>query len=182
MLIVPLENNLGVVEGLGLVRQRPHLEYFLQEVSRFYDVALLTSCNEALVDDVVNQLDPLGQHIQNVILLNSCDESLMEELKNNDLLTDRTVIIKSDKDGFLKKTKREIQLPVWDVSSENDCALRELVPVLKNIVQLKVDDVEEYLNGLRMQMIENVQKGSLTPYMHLLFHDPNAENSNDRQS
>lgn len=168
-LIIGLENTLVHFAGKNAVFVRPFAEQFLSEIHRYFDVIVLSNLEEDLVQSIVNRIDPESKWIQNVILLNAwADADVLEELRLSGLFGERSIILKTPKDTVLGKSKNEIAVPFWDKNDAKDRVLKDLLPILKGIVQLKVSDVEEYLRGIREQMIVNVGKGSLTPYAHVV--------------
>lgn len=155
---------------------RPFAELFLREIHKYFDVIVLSSAEEELVQAMVNRVDPDSRWVQNIILLNAMtDSDVLDELRANDFLGDRTVILRSPKDSMLGKTNKEIAVSAWENGNAKDSTLKDLLPVLKNIVQLRVSDVEGYLRGIREQMIINVNRGSLTPYAHVLMSETSLE-------
>jgi hypothetical protein len=170
-LITSLENTFVSVSGKS-VAVRPHIDLFLSEIHRYFDVIVLSNLEEDLVQSIVNRIDPDSKWIQNVILLNSfADADVLEELRLNGLMSDRSVLLRSPKDAALGRSNNEISVPFWDKNDPKDRSLKDLLPVLKGIVQLRVADVTEYLRGIREQMIVNVSKGSLTPYAHVVMSE-----------
>lgn len=162
--------------GESAFEVRPHAELFLSEVHRYFNVIVLSNASEEVVQNMVNRLDPETKCIQNIILLNSiADADVLDELRANDFLGDKTVILKSPRDTMLGRTRKEIVVSAWDRADAKDSTLKDLIPVLKNIVQLRISDVEGYLKGIRDQMIVNINKGSLTPYAHVVMSETSIE-------
>jgi len=175
-LITSLENTLVALRGESGFEVRPYAELFLLEIHRYFNVIVLSTAPEEVVQSMVNKLDPDTKCIQNIILLNSItDADVLDELRANDFLGDKTVILKSPRDAALGRTRKEIMVGAWDRSDAKDSTLKDLIPVLKNIVQLRISDVEGYLKGIREQMIVNINKGSLTPYAHVVMSETSIE-------
>lgn len=176
ILITSLENTLVAIKSSNVFETRPFVEMFLSEIHRYFDVILLSGAEESVVQTIVNKLDPDSSWIQSIILLNSLSEmDVLDDLKANGFFGSKTVILKSAKDTMIGKSRKEINVSVWDKRDTSDSTLKDLIPVLKNIVQLRVSDVEGYLKEIRDQMIINVNKGSLTPYAQVLRSETSLE-------
>ena len=146
--------------------------FFLQEIYQLFDIYLLSNFEEDLVGEIVNQIDPDGVYIKNIILINQfSDGEILQALEGSDLMGDSTVILKSTTDKSIPHTNKEIQVPPYEDNKSQYNNLCELIPILKNIVQLKITNIEEYVQDLRDKMIMNVTKGSLTPFLHLMNNE-----------
>ena len=146
--------------------------FFFQEVYQLFDIYLLSSFDEDVVGDIVNKLDPNGTYIKNIILINQfSDEEIIQALESNDLMGDSTVILKATNDNSIPRTNKEIQVPPYEDNKSQCTNLSEVIPILKNIVQLKITNIEEYVQDLRDKMIMNVTKGSLTPFLHFMNNE-----------
>ena len=154
----------------GRVNFRPYLDDFLAQMARFYEIVIFTAAMQEYADPILDHIDPEGkiitkrlyrQHTESIDnLYNLKDLAIL----NGDLK--KTIIIDNIPENFTKQRANGIYIKSW-YNDNKDTALKELIPVLKDIVKAKTLDVRIYLNNLRQKLIENIERGSLHPTMHL---------------
>lgn len=168
VLLIKFEECLVKKISENEVKMRPYLENFLEEIYKLFDVCLLTNFEEKEVNVLINQIDPESKYIQDIVLIHQNDASdLIDELIETGMIGEKTVIIKSSDDKLMRNIGKEFLIPFWD-GDQCDSSLKNIMPILKNIVQLKIENIEEYISNIRDQMIINIGKGSLTPYGHFI--------------
>ena len=79
----------------------------------------------------------------------------------------KTIIIDNASDNFQLQTDNGIFITTW-IDDENDTALYDLIPVLKEIAVKKVNDVRKALRKIRDTMIRFYVKGDSNPYNTVL--------------
>ena len=157
-------------ETEGRVNFRPYLDYFLTEMAKHYEIVIFTAAMQEYADPILNHLDPdnkiilkrlYRQHTESIDnLYNLKDLSIL----NGDLR--KTIIIDNIPENFTKQRANGIYIKSW-YSDPKDTALKDLVPVLKDIVKSKTCDVRVYLKNFKQRLIDNIEKGSLHPTMHI---------------
>ena len=85
-------------------------------------------------------------------------------LINRDL--SKTIIVDDKAQNFHKQSANGIFIKQW-THDENDNALYELAPLLKEIAMRKVPDVREALRIFRKQMMEQISRGIRNPTLSL---------------
>lgn len=168
-LVLDLDETLVHCQDVGngsMVNFRPFLEEFLEEMVKYYKIVIFTAAAQDYADIVLNDIDPNGvifakrlyrQHTKNV----------NEEYNIKDLLLvgenlAKTIIIDNVPENFIKQKMNGIFIKSW-FDDQNDTALRDLIPVLRNIVETRTDDVRVYLQALRDKLINSIQRGSINP-------------------
>ncbi len=157
-------------EGEGRVNFRPFLDHFLSQMAKYYEIVIFTAAIQEYADPILNHIDPENkiilkrlyrQHTESIDnLYNLKDLSIL----NGDLK--KTIIIDNIPENFTKQRANGIYIKSW-YSDTTDTALKDLIPVLKDIALCKTPDVREYLKDFKQKLIDNIERGSLHPTMHL---------------
>ena len=156
-------------EGEGRVNFRPYLDYFLSELSTIYEIVIFTAAMQEYADPILNHIDPEGKIISRRLYRQHTESVNNEynlkdlEILNKDL--NKTIIIDNIPENFKKQRANGIYIKSW-YNDQKDTALRDLIPILKDIIKTKTEDVRDYLKKFKMQLIEHIQKGSLNPLIH----------------
>ncbi len=157
-------------DGEGRVNFRPFLDQFLGDMARLYEIVIFTAAMQEYADPILNHLDPEGKII-NKRLYRQHTESIdnLYNLKDLSILKGdlkKTIIIDNIPENFTKQRANGIYIKSW-YNDPTDTALKDLIPVLKDIVKSRTADVRSYLQNIKQKLIENIEKGSLHPTMHL---------------
>ena len=78
----------------------------------------------------------------------------------------KTIIVDNVAENFMLQPDNGIFIKSW-FDDQNDTALSELAPLLKQIVKKKVPDVRDALRRFRDQMLEQISKGVTNPQLSL---------------
>ena len=78
----------------------------------------------------------------------------------------KVIIVDNSPENFQPHFENGIFIKSW-YGDEDDKALKDLSPLLKQIVEKNFEDVREALNQFRQKMIENINKGIQNPHLHL---------------
>lgn len=150
----------------SVVSFRPFLEVFLDEMVGYYNIVIFTAAAQDYADMVLNDIDPEGkifskrlyrQHTKNV----NEEYNIKDLLKVNENL-EKMIIIDNVPENFMQQKLNGIFINSW-FEDQNDTSLRDLIPILKNIVDSKCEDVRVHLTKLREQLIQSIQRGSINP-------------------
>lgn len=170
-LVLDLDETLVHCQDVGngsMVNFRPFLEEFLEDMVQYYKIVIFTAAAQDYADIVLNDIDPNGiifakrfyrQHTRNV----NEEYNIKDLLLVNENLA-KTIIIDNVPENFIKQKMNGIFIKSW-FDDQNDTALRDLMPVLRNIVETKTEDVRVYLQSLRDKLISSIQRGSINPYL-----------------
>jgi len=78
----------------------------------------------------------------------------------------KTIIVDNVAENFQLQPDNGIFIKSW-FDDQNDTALSELAPLLKQIVKKQVPDVRDALRKFRDQMLEQIAKGVTNPQLSL---------------
>lgn len=153
------------LESGSVVNFRPFLEDFLKEMRKCYKIVIFTAASQEYADIVLNDIDPFGnifskrfyrQHTKNV----NEEYNIKDLLLINDNL-EKTIIVDNVPENFTKQKMNGIFIKSW-FDDQDDTALRDLIPILRNMVMNRVSDVRVYLRDLRQKLIDSIKKGSIS--------------------
>jgi CTD small phosphatase-like protein 2 len=137
---------------------------------QFYEIVIFTAALQEYADPVLNHIDPTNRIIskrlyrQHTEFVNNMYNKKDLSIINADL--SKTIIIDNIPDNFNAHRSNGIFIKSW-YSDKTDTALRDLIPVLTDIVKSKCPDVRTYLNNFRKKLIEHIENGSLHPSLHI---------------
>jgi len=158
------------VENEGRVNFRPYLDHFLNEMVSNYEIVVFTAALQEYADPVLNHIDPENRIISRRLYRQHTESTdSFGNLKDLSILNadlSKTIIIDNVPENFNRHRANGIFIKSW-YSDSSDTALRDLIPVLKDIVKSKTQDVRVYLKNFRQRLIEHIEKGSLHPSLHI---------------
>ncbi|KAL5990029.1 hypothetical protein ACLOJK_010925 [Asimina triloba] len=123
------------------VRQRPHLQLFLERVSEMFEIIIFTASQSIYAEQLLNILDPNGKLISRRVYRESCvfaDGSYTKDLTVLGLDLAKVAIIDNSPQVFRLQVNNGIPIKSW-FDDPSDCALISLLPFLETLVE--ADDV-----------------------------------------
>jgi len=155
-------------ESGSVVHFRPYLDDFLAAMVPLYNIVIFTAAAQDYADLVLDNIDP-QRAIFSKRLYRQHTKNVNEEYNIKDLLIvtdnlEKTLIIDNIPENFMRQKNNGIFIKSW-FDDQEDRELKRLIPLLKQIVDQKVPDVREFLQGLRNKLIEEIQRGSINPTM-----------------
>lgn len=135
------------------VQVRPYAEFFINELSKYYEIVIFTAATEDYADIVLNELDR-----KKVISFKLYRRHT--EQKNNVYIKDisklgrnlkKTIIIDNVKDNFSLHPENGLHI-VDFLGNDKDCELRDLFEDLRAIVVNQSADVRVDLESIREKM------------------------------
>uniref|UniRef100_A0A0A9WGD4 CTD small phosphatase-like protein 2 n=1 Tax=Lygus hesperus TaxID=30085 RepID=A0A0A9WGD4_LYGHE len=127
------------------VRIRPHLEYFLRQVSQWFEVVVFTASQKVYADNLLNIIDPRNEFIVHRLFRDSCiyvDGNYLKDLSILGRSLDKVLIVDNSFQAFGYNIDNGIPIESW-FNDENDCELLKLVPFLRHLKD--VNDVRPYI-------------------------------------
>uniref|UniRef100_A0A6B2LKT3 FCP1 homology domain-containing protein n=1 Tax=Arcella intermedia TaxID=1963864 RepID=A0A6B2LKT3_9EUKA len=127
---------------------RPHLQQFLKEASKLYDIYIFTASVKAYADPLINLIDP-DNLVKGRYFRESCIEHkngiYIKDLSKKSLNFDLSKTIIIDNSPISYSNNEENALPISSfIDNQSDSALAELLPLLELLYGL--DDVRSILS------------------------------------
>jgi CTD small phosphatase-like protein 2 len=137
---------------------------FLTELSRLYEIVIFTAGMEEYADWVLNQLDEDKKLIdyrlyrQHTINFNKEGPLIIKDLSKLGRPLERTIIVDNLAENFILQKDNGIFIQTW-LEDPADTQLRDMIPLLKQIVIKEVADVRVTLRSFRDQMARLISSG-----------------------
>jgi len=152
------------------LRVRPYVDYFLQEVSQYYEVIVFTTGTQEYADWVLDNIDRYDsvshrlyrQHAS----LDTDSLSFMKDLARLGRDLSKVIIVDNLPENFRLQPDNGIAIKPW-YDDHEDNALLELAPLLVNMALRQVPDVRVALRKFREQMIQNIENGCEDPHLNI---------------
>ncbi|GMI85965.1 SCP1-like small phosphatase 4 [Hibiscus trionum] len=123
------------------VKQRPHLQTFLEKVAEMFEVIIFTASQSIYAEQLLDILDPDRKFISRRVYRESCifsDGSYTKDLTVLGVDLAKVAIIDNSPQVFRLQVNNGIPIKSW-FDDPSDCALISLLPFLETLVD--VDDV-----------------------------------------
>lgn len=130
-------------------RKRPFIEYFLNKLSKFYEIVVFSSSDKEYTKAVLKRIDPNSVHIDHVLFKNNCKKIKGKYLVKDLALLGRdlanVVIIDNSPESYLLQSANALPISSW-YEDKYDEELLNFVPIFQRIWQQPKDvDVRSIL-------------------------------------
>lgn len=165
---------------MGHFLVRPGCDVFLREMSEIYEVVIFTAamqdvCLSPLLtlpikyaDWVLDQIDKEKYISHRMYRQHALPYGpiFVKDLSRIGRDLSKTIIVDNVAENFQLQPDNGIFIKSW-FDDQQDTALSELAPLLKEIVKKQVSDVRDALRKFRDQMLEQISKGIVNPQLTL---------------
>lgn len=129
------------------VQVRPGAKYFLEEVSKYYEVVIYTASISKYAEPLMKQLDPNGVCSYKLFRehWSVCSNIFVKDLLFLGRDLKDTIIIDNSPNSYAFQVQNALPIPSW-YSDKSDTALYQLLPILQKLAI--VDDVRMYLTSI----------------------------------
>jgi len=136
---------------------RPGCTEFLTELAKYYELVIFTAALQDYADTVIDQIDPerLIKHRlyrQHTTFING---NIIKDLNKIGRDTSKAIIVDNVSENFCNQKENGIFIKTWYDDME-DRQLYELIPLLRQIVENKCQDVKRALTGYRDYMLRKI--------------------------
>ncbi|CAD8117848.1 unnamed protein product [Paramecium sonneborni] len=135
-LILDLEETLIHIDNNnnGQIKKRPYLQEFLEELSRYYEIAVFGHLSQIEIDNIIQQLDcnQFIKHKLNRNHLMKYEKVLIKDLTLLGRPANKYIVVDNDPFNFLLSPQNGIQIRSW-YGEQGDHALLDLLPFLGDL-------------------------------------------------
>ncbi|KAK5580393.1 hypothetical protein RB653_000410 [Dictyostelium firmibasis] len=128
------------------VIKRPHVDYFLEKVSQWYDIVIFTASMQQYADPLLDQLD-IHKVFKKRLFRDSClekDGNFVKDLSMIDQDLTSTIIIDNSPIAYSNNLENALPIDNWMGDNPSDTSLLSLLPFLEIIRH--VQDVRSILS------------------------------------
>ena len=143
---------------------RPGAHQFLEEMSKYYEIVVFTAGMKDYADWVLDQLDN-NRYIKFRLYRHHVRQNgvyLVKDLGKIGRDITKTIIVDNVAENFSKQPDNGIFIKTWHNDMEDTCLI-DLIPLLKQLVEDKVEDVGKALRKYRDQIIRLITAGVKNP-------------------
>lgn len=139
---------------------RPGCVQFITDMAKYYEIVIFTAALQEYADQVVDQID-VGNNIRHRLYRQHTSQNGPFLVKDLSLLgrdLNKTIIIDNISDNFILQPDNGIFISTWyDDMSDN--FLREITPLLTELVEKRVADVRVGMRTYRDQILRQISSG-----------------------
>lgn len=144
------------VDGICKFSFRPHLQEFLEHVSRAFSIVGVSTLEETLLQQIVEAIDQGQKYFAACHFVQNIEECIILKID-----WPRCVVMSSDAHSFMRHGERAIYIQPFH--EENDTALKDVISLLSKLVESETEDVKVFLADYRAKLLSFVAKGGLFP-------------------
>lgn len=132
------------------VRFRPHVDTFLKQVSKWFEVVVFTASSHEYADTVLDAMDPKGkliQYVQSIVTYSNeifshrrfreactlVGGSYLKDLRQLGRDLDTTCIVDNSPIAFSLQAENGVPIVSWLGSDDSDTELLKLLPFLRKL-------------------------------------------------
>ena len=141
--------------GRGILKLRPNLFFFLNEVNKIFEIIIFTIENKEYVDSIIKIIEKDKKYFDKILYKEHT--TLIEDVFVKDLSKlgrdlSKVIIIDNLPQSFKLQKENGILIKTFDGENKNDNKLKELIPILKKATFDK-NDVRIELMKMKKEII-----------------------------
>ena len=150
----------------GILRARPFLFGFLEEMSHYYELIVWTSATEAYANSLIDAIEFEKKYFDYVFYREHAiiiGEDFVKDLTRVGRGLDRTIIVDDMPQNFRLQKRNGITIKPFLGDDFNDTALYDLLPILKHIAEDKKDvriGLQKYRDEIVKKVTSNISKNN----------------------
>ena len=144
--------------GRGILKPRPNLFNFLNEMSQIFEIILFTAGTQDYADPILDIIEKKKKFFdkrlyrQHTILI---DNILIKDLSKLGRDLSKVIIVDNMPQNFKLQKENGIFIKNFD-GDKNDCKLKKLIPILKLITNNYNNDVRNELSKLKKEIFSKI--------------------------
>jgi Dullard-like phosphatase family protein len=142
----------------GVLKLRPYLIEFLENVSRYYELILFTSKTQYYAEPIIRAIEQKKKYFDFIFYRENCiyvQNDLVKDLTRIGRPLDSIIIVDNMPQYFKLQKENGIHIKSFWAQEPNDRALYDLIPILINIA-LEEIDVRDGLIKYRNEIIRKI--------------------------
>ena len=149
---------------------RPGCVQFIELMAKYYEIVIFTAALQEYADQVIDQID-VGNNIKYRLYRQHTSQNGPFLVKDLSLLgrnLNRTIIIDNISDNFILQPDNGIFISTW-YDDMTDNFLKEISPLLVELVEKKVPDVRVGMRTYRDQILRQISNGTTDKTSEITF-------------
>ena len=142
----------------GVLKLRPYLIEFLENVSQYYELILFTSQTQYYSDPIIKAIEQKKKYFDFIFYRENCviiGNDYVKDLTRIGRPLDSTIIVDNMPQYFRFQKENGINIKSFWAQNQNDRALLDLIPILINIAEDDID-VREGLEKYRKEIVRKI--------------------------
>jgi len=155
----------------GIFLLRPGAQELLIELSKQYEIVIFTAAMKEYADNILDIMDPLNKLIKHRLYRQHTTlvgPGIAKNLANLGRNLDKTIIIDNLPENFKLQPNNGFGIKTW-LDDINDTQLYDFTKVLKDIVNLKVQDVRPIIKKINEDMENLKSKNPNSPWAEIVI-------------
>jgi Dullard-like phosphatase family protein len=142
----------------GILKLRPYLLEFLEQVSIYYELVLFTTESEHYVEPILKAIEQRKKYFDYIFYKENClmiGNDYVKDLSRIGRPLDSTIIVDNVSQHFRFQKENGITIKSFWAKDPGDKALYNLIPILINIAEEEIDvrdGIAKYKNEINMKV------------------------------
>jgi len=145
--------------GRGILKFRPNLFLFLNEIKKIFEIIIFTIGIKEYVEPIINIIEKDKKYFDKILYreyLTLINDDFVKDLSKLGRDLSKVIIIDSLPQSFKLQKENAILIKTFDGENKNDCKLKELIPILKKVTSNHINDVRIELMKMKKEIISKI--------------------------